>query len=78
MKRKKKRRSPSAPGLGRNLALRPGGGPHVPEEEKRASDRLRREIEDQRGALAEPETSRPRGGQGSADEDDRPAKKHDS
>jgi hypothetical protein len=49
----------------------------VPEEEKRASDRLRREIEDQRGALAEPETSRPRGGQGSADEDDRPAKKHD-
>jgi hypothetical protein len=46
--KKKKRRSPSPPGLGRNLALRPGGGTHVPDEEKRASDRVRREIEEQR------------------------------
>ena len=76
--KRKKRRSPSAPGLGRNLAVRPGGGPHVPEEEKRAGDRLRREIEDQRGELEEPETSRPRGDQGSAAESDRPPKKHDS
>jgi hypothetical protein len=50
----------------------------VPEDEKRAGDRLRREIEDQRGELEEPETSRARGDQGSAAEDDRPAKKHDS
>jgi hypothetical protein len=76
--KRKKRRSPSAPGLGRNLALRPGGGTHVPEEEKRASDQLRREIEDQRGELEEPETSRPRSDRGSAAEGERPPKKHGS
>jgi hypothetical protein len=66
--KRKKRRSPSAPGLGRNLALRPGG----------ASDQLRREIEDQRGELEEPETSRPRSDRGSAAEGERPPKKHGS
>jgi hypothetical protein len=76
--KRKKHRSPSAPGLGRNLAVRPGGGPHVPEEEKRASERLRREIEDQRGELEEPETSRPRSDRGSAAQDDRLPKKREA
>jgi hypothetical protein len=48
MKKKRKRLFVSPPGPGRNLALRPGGGPHAAEEEKRARDKLRREIEEQR------------------------------
>jgi hypothetical protein len=56
MKRKKPR-SPSPPGPGRNLAVRPGGGPHVLDEDKRASDRLRREIEEQRVEREEREGS---------------------
>ncbi len=46
--KRKKRRSPSPPGIGRNLAVRPGGGPHTTDEEKRTSDRIRREIDEQR------------------------------
>ena len=50
MKKKRKRRLSSRPALGRNVALRPGGGPHTPEEEKRAAEKLRREIEEQERA----------------------------
>ena len=47
-KRKPKRkRSPARPALGRNLAVRPGAGAHKPDAEKRASDKLREEIEEQ-------------------------------
>jgi hypothetical protein len=59
--KRKRRRSHSPPGLGRNLAVRPGGGPHVPDEEKRASDRIRREIDEELEDLEdleEPEDSR--------------------
>jgi hypothetical protein len=38
----------SQPALGRNLAVRPGAGPHKLAGEKRKSDRLRREIDEQR------------------------------
>jgi hypothetical protein len=56
MKRKKKRRRVvSAPGPGRNLALRPGGGPHTSDEDKRASDKVRREIQEQRDERQERE-----------------------
>ena len=47
-KRKRKRRVLTPPGPGRNLAIRPGGGPHAEESEKRARDKLRREVEEQR------------------------------
>ncbi len=53
MKRKRVR----MPGPGRNLAVRPGGGPHKLDEEKRASDRKRREIEEQRDEAEERETT---------------------
>jgi hypothetical protein len=46
-KRRAGRRLVRPPGPGRNLARRPGGGPHVPDEEKRKADKLRREIEEQ-------------------------------
>ena len=46
-KRRRKQRSLARPALGRNLAVRPGAGAHTPEEEKRAADKLRREIDDQ-------------------------------
>jgi hypothetical protein len=50
MMRKQKRKTPSIarPKLGRNLAVRPGAGAHAPDEEKRAADKIRREIEEQR------------------------------
>jgi hypothetical protein len=38
----------SRPALGRNLAVRPGAGPHKLAHEKREADRLRREIGEQR------------------------------
>ncbi|MCL4290083.1 MAG: hypothetical protein KJ051_07385 [Thermoleophilia bacterium] len=48
MKRRRKRKGLlTPPGPGRNLALRPGGGPHRPQAEKRARDRLRRELGEQ-------------------------------
>jgi hypothetical protein len=48
-KRKPKRkRSPVRPALGRNLAVRPGAGTHKPDAEKRASEKLRADIEEQR------------------------------
>ena len=53
--KRKKRRSHSPPGLGRNFAVRPGAGPHTTEEEKRASDRVRREIDEQRQETEEPD-----------------------
>jgi hypothetical protein len=46
-KRKRNKPSISRPALGRNLAVRPGAGAHTPEEEKRASEKLRHEIEEQ-------------------------------
>jgi hypothetical protein len=48
MAKKRSRRRSRGPALGRNLALRPGGGAHRPAEEKRAADRERREIDEQR------------------------------
>lgn len=48
MAKKRRRRSSRGPALGRNLALRPGGGTHRPAQEKRAADRERREIDEQR------------------------------
>ena len=48
MKRRPKKRL-SRPALGRNLAVRPGAGPHKPAREKRRADRLRREIDEQKG-----------------------------
>ena len=33
--------------LGRNAAVRPGGGVHVPKADKRARNKRRREIEDE-------------------------------
>jgi hypothetical protein len=54
MKKKRKPTKPflSPPGPGRNLAVRPGAGPHAEEADKRARAKLRREIEEQ---LEEPE-----------------------
>ncbi|MCC6224581.1 MAG: hypothetical protein IT201_13950 [Thermoleophilia bacterium] len=47
MKRKRRRKGPLVPpGPGRNLAVRPGGGTHRPDAEKRARERLRRELAD--------------------------------
>ena len=46
--RTKRKKLPAPPALGRNLALRPGGGAHTPEGEKRAAEKRRREIEEQR------------------------------
>jgi hypothetical protein len=54
MARKRKRRL-VPPGPGRNLALRPGGGPHRAREEKRVPERERREIDEQRAAGGAPE-----------------------
>jgi len=48
MKKKRKPRPVTPPGPGRNLAIRPGGGPHAEESEKRARDKLRREVDEQR------------------------------
>ena len=45
--RRKKKEKLSPPALGRNLAVRPGAGPHTPAPEKRKAERLRREIDDQ-------------------------------
>ena len=58
-RKKKRRRAVSPPGRGRNLALRPGGGPHALDEDKRAGDKVRREIEEQRddGSASPPEGS---------------------
>ena len=54
-RKKKRRRAVSPPGPGRNLALRPGGGPHALDEDKRAGDKVRREIEEQRDERQERE-----------------------
>ena len=35
-----------APGAGRNEAIRPGAGTHRPAGEKRAADRLRRDLDE--------------------------------
>jgi hypothetical protein len=45
--RKRKQPALARPALGRNLAVRPGAGAHTPAEEKRAADKLRREVEEQ-------------------------------
>jgi len=42
----KKARIVRTPGAGRNEALRPGGGPHRSAQEKRAADRLRRDVDE--------------------------------
>jgi hypothetical protein len=55
----KRKQGVRPPGPGRNLAIRPGGGPHRTDEEKRVADRERREIEEQRedaDEQEEPET----------------------
>jgi len=47
-KRKLRRRAAiPRPALGRNPAVRPGAGPHALEAEKRAAEKLRRELEEQ-------------------------------
>lgn len=43
--------------LGRNAAVRPGGGPHKRASEKRAADKARREIEEQRGEAEGPDAA---------------------
>jgi hypothetical protein len=47
-KKRRKRSSLSPPALGRNFARRSGGGVHKPEQDKRAEEKLRREIEEGR------------------------------
>ena len=50
MKRKRRRKGLlTPPGPGRNLAVRPGGGTHRPDADKRARDRLRRELDEREG-----------------------------
>jgi hypothetical protein len=58
-KRKRNRPSIARPSLGRNLAVRPGAGAHASDEEKRAADRLRREIEEQERERSERDSSGP-------------------
>jgi hypothetical protein len=48
MARKRHRKRPAPPSPGRNLAVRPGGGPHTLASEKRKADRMRREIDELR------------------------------
>ena len=45
-KTKKRARRGRIPGAGRNEAIRPGAGTHRPPQEKRADDRLRRELDE--------------------------------
>ena len=42
------------PGAGRNEAIRPGAGTHRPAQEKRAADRLRRDLDERLEDDAEP------------------------
>lgn len=49
IRRKAKRRSGGivrVPGTGRNEAIRPGAGAHRPPDDKRAADRLRRDLDE--------------------------------